>query len=127
MIRVFFTVFPQKIRDKLLRLAAGCPIADGDKIDLIFFHKLFQDSFRCLDLVMRRNRINGRSFKILTIWINQRYFTAGTECRVDTQNRFGAERGLHQEIAQVTGKSDDGMFIGLFGQLGTQFAFERWF
>ena len=92
---------------KLVRLARGCAIADGDQLDLVLAAEIGKRGERFRPTLLRLVRIDCRIFHDLAGRIDHGRLHAGAEARIEPESRARAGRCRQQQVTQVSGEDLD--------------------
>ena len=99
--------------DKLLRLAAGRSIANGDSLYLIVVDHLLQVHLRLHPVVHGRMGEDGFVVEQIALRIQTYHLAARTETRVDAHHALLSQWGREQQLTHVAHKHIDGFLVGL--------------
>ncbi len=115
----------QKLAHKLIGLASGGAVANGDGAHVVLRHQLLQNFGRLLQPALRGEGIHHVMGKKLAGLIDNRELAAGAQAGVDAQHgdRSGGRR--EQQVVQIVAEDRDGIGVGTLLQLKANFALNR--
>ena len=96
-------------------LAAGGPVADGDRADAALLHEIGQHRSR-RRLARGRLEVHEPRAEVAPRGIDDGELAAGAQARIDPEHRVRAERRRQQQLADVVGEHADGRRVGHLAQ-----------